>query len=75
MFEIASLTPTYSAPVLETWPARSQKPEIKIKMTVLYCLDFEGRSTAMLTYMVYSPKGFTTNETSPGLEILLACHQ
>ena len=29
------------------------------------CLDFEGRSAAVLTYMVYSPKGFTTNENNP----------
>ena len=29
------------------------------------CLDFEGVSAAMLTYTVYSPKGFTTNENKP----------
>ena len=27
MFRKTSLSPAYSAPVLETWPVRSQKPE------------------------------------------------
>ena len=37
-------------------------------MTVLRlsgCLDFEGLSAAMLTYMIYSPKGLTTKENKP----------
>ena len=50
-------------------------------MTVLIlsgCLDFEGRSAAMLTKnCINSPKGYTTNDDNPGLGnlIIFATHE
>ena len=68
MFEIASLSQTCSAPVFENWDCKKPKTRNlnENDSTILSgCLDFEGRSAAVLTYMVYSPKGFTTNENNP----------
>ena len=59
---MTSLSPTYSAPVLE-------KNEKVIEMTVpilFGCLDFGGRSEAMLTQKgINSRKGYTTNDAKP----------
>ena len=66
MFKITNLNPAYSAPVLETGPVRSQKPENPIEMTVLILSQFlkeEVQPCSLDT--VCSPKGFTTNYDKP----------
>ena len=45
------MSPVYSAPVSETGPVRSQKPEFyqSTVRILLGCLDFEGESAAIIT--------------------------
>ena len=69
MFKITSTNPTYSAPVSETGPARSQNPENLIEMTVpcntFWMSEFLKEEVQPCSLKVYSPKGFTTNDDKP----------
>ena len=74
MFKIASLSPAYSAPISETRPARSQKSENLIEMTVLYCLNVcilkeEVQPCSFIGYI--APRASLPMTTSPGREKLI----
>ena len=66
-----------SAPVSENWASKKPKPEV-IEMTVPIlsgCLDFGGRSGAMLTQKgINCPEGYTTNDAKPWLGNVISCH-
>ena len=65
---MTSLNPAYGAPVLENGLQEAQNQKV-IEMTVPIlsgCLDFGGRSAAMLTKNgINSPKGYITNDDKP----------
>ena len=72
---MTSLSPAYSAPVLQNLGLQEAKNQKVIEMTVPIlsgCLDFERRSAAMLTKKgINSPKDYTTNDHKLGISLSL----